>query len=79
MTKGEILEKNNLTVDLVHNKAMTDRVYKAMQEYSDQETERLKAIVSKQEELIKHMGEWFGTGNTTLNRLKSKLEKLKAE
>jgi len=33
-TIGEILKKNNLTVDLVHNKAMTDRVYKAMEEFA---------------------------------------------
>lgn len=32
---GDILQKHNLTVDLAHNKAMTDRVYKAMQEYAD--------------------------------------------
>ncbi|MEN6569007.1 MAG: hypothetical protein ABFC18_03240 [Rikenellaceae bacterium] len=33
-TIGEILEKHNLTVDLVHNKAMTERVYAVMEEYA---------------------------------------------
>lgn len=33
-TKGEILSKNNLTVDLVHDKVMTERIYKAMDEYT---------------------------------------------
>jgi hypothetical protein len=37
-TIGEILEENNLTVDLIHNKAMTERVYKAMEEYASQKS-----------------------------------------
>jgi|GEM_PF-5685117 len=35
-TIGEILEKHNLSVDLVHNKSMTERVYQAMEEYASQ-------------------------------------------
>ena len=31
---GDILDKYNLTVDLVHNKSMTKRIYKAMEEYA---------------------------------------------
>jgi len=43
------------------------------------ENERLKAVVSKQEELLKIMDMHFGTANVVLNKLKSELEKLKAE
>lgn len=44
---GDILKKNNLTVDLVHNKAMTERVYKAMQEYAEEyHKEKLKEELS---------------------------------
>lgn len=33
-SKEKILTKHNLTVDLVHNKIMTERVYKALDEHA---------------------------------------------
>ena len=50
---GDILQKHNLTVDLVYDKLMTERIYKAMQEYAEAYHKAKMAEITDKHE-IKH-------------------------